>query len=696
MCRSTVNAAGGTTVKQDEVKNYQKGVKSMQTVEEIANIICYGFVEGGNAGKDGNANFKAPFLNQTPKNWDKIKKSRWICGLLPEHVVMVDYDSEKAFACRLKIAEALKQHCIAVKSPNKGGHFYWFNTKRYPIKNNSGNKTMLTLCPVDYKSGIREIQSTGEIKKAKCATSLSKEDGTLREVLYANIGEGNTLDEIPFYDFPLKSGVKHDFLGMGEGDGRQDGLFTYMNPVKAAGYSYEQFKDVAELIEQFVFSVPLGDEFENAIRREAWDAVDAVDSSRFYSSKGQFLHNKFGDYLIEKYHIKRINGQVHTYQGGVYVPGYDLIEKIMVKEVDTLTRTKRNEVLDYIRIKAEDSKVSSPALIPFKNGLLDIEHDELLSPSPEFVVTNMIPWNYDLSAKSDLVDVVLNRLACDDLQIRALLEEVGGMCLYRDNTIGSGKAVILVGEKSNGKSTFISLLQSMLGKDNVSNLDFKELDAKFSTVMLYGKLANLGDDISDSYKEDVATFKKIVTGEPIKAEEKGKPPFNFKPYVKLVFSANSIPRMNDSTGAALRRLLIIPLNAHFSEGEAGYDPQIRYKLAEKEAVEYFIKLSVQGLCRVLESKKFTIPEKVQNEKDAYEKENNPILAFIEEVGEDNILNEPTKDVFKRYEVFCAENGFRPMSNLTFSKRINQALGTAVKNIRVNGQVKKVFVTVVTV
>ena len=100
--------------------------------------------------------------------------------------------------------------------------------------------------------------------------------------------------------------------------------------------------------------------------------------------------------------------------------------------------------------------------------------------------------------------------------------------------------------------------------------------------------------------------------------------------------------------------------------------------------------------RVLENKKFTIPEKVQNEKDAYEKENNPILAFIEEVGEDNILNEPTKDVFKRYEVFCAENGFRPMSNLTFSKRINQALGTAVKNIRVNGQVKKVFVTVVTV
>ena len=119
-----------------------------------------------------------------------------------------------------------------------------------------------------------------------------------------------------------------------------------------------------------------------------------------------------------------------------------------------------------------------------------------------------------------MVDDVLDRLSCGDPEIRALLEEVGGMCLYRDNTIGGGKAVILVGEKSNGKSTFIFMLQSMLGDSNVSNLDFKDLDSKFSTVMLFGKLANLGDDISDSYKEDVATFKKIVTGDPVKAEKK--------------------------------------------------------------------------------------------------------------------------------------------------------------------------------
>ena len=69
----------------------------MLTIEQAANIICSGFVEGGNGDKDGNPNFKAPFLNHKPQPWERIKKCRWICGILPEHIIMVDYDDESAF-----------------------------------------------------------------------------------------------------------------------------------------------------------------------------------------------------------------------------------------------------------------------------------------------------------------------------------------------------------------------------------------------------------------------------------------------------------------------------------------------------------------------------------------------------------------------------------------------------------------------
>lgn len=668
----------------------------MLTAEEILKILFENqFVEGGN-GKDEKA-YKKPYANHKPQPIEEAKKSRYLCGLIPISCVLVDYDEQAAFDCRVKIAVAKKEHCVAIKSPNRGGHFYFNNTGFSVSQSVPHRKTLLTLNPTDYKPGIKVVKSTGEIKEAKNFGSVSMPDGSFREIVYANFKEDGTLDEIPFYDLPLKSNAKHDFLNMYAGDGRNNDFFSYMNPIKAEGYSYEQYLEVTNLINTFILANPLeADEFDTVTRREAWDSADVVNSSQFYSSKGQFLHNKFGDYLIEKYHIKKINGYIHTYQGGVYKPGYDAIERMMLQEIQTLTRTKQNEVLNYIRIRTsgEDTECSSPALIPFKNGLFDVEHNELLPHSPEQIVTNLIPWNYNTGVSCSLVDEMLDRLSCGDSQIRALLEEVGGVCMYRSNEFK--QAFMLIGDKNNGKSTFISLLQSMLGNDNVSNLDFRELDGKFSTAMLYGKLANLGDDISDCYKEDISLFKKISSGDVIKAEEKGQKPFNFKPYAKLIFSANSKPRFNDPTGAGIDRFIIIPLNAKFTKNDPGYDPQIRYKLAQKEAVEYFIQLSIKGLQRVLDAKKFTVSDEAQAEKDEYEKENNPILAFIEECRNDNgeiegIFNEPTDIVFERYGVFCIKNNFRPMSKPTFSKRINQALGTIAKPARLNGKLKKCFI-----
>lgn len=77
--------------------------------------------------------------------------------------------------------------------------------------------------------------------------------------------------------------------------------------------------------------------------------------------------------------------------------------------------------------------------------------DTLEQFSPQHVITNKIPWNYNPDAKSDLVDSMLDRLSCNDKDIRYSLEEVAGACLYRSAAIGGGMAAILVGDKHNGK-----------------------------------------------------------------------------------------------------------------------------------------------------------------------------------------------------------------------------------------------------
>lgn len=656
----------------------------MEFTKEIGSVLFDGYWKGG-----ANGNPKARQGKSEPKSYDEaVQQFPYWLGKIKPTVVMTDYDNKEAFDCRVRIAEALQQHCIAIKSPTKGGHIYWFNRDQAIKTSNSGNRTLLTLSPVDYKCGIKQVKSTGEVKNADNYGCLSKEDRTFREVVYCRLTESGELDEVPFYDLPLKSNAS--FLNMGNGDGRQENLFSYMIPMKTAGYSYEQFKIVAELVEHYLFREPLGNEFENAIRREAWDSINQETNQ--FGTGSSFQHNKFAAFLIDKYHIKKINGQLHIYQNGVYVPGNEAIENAMLDEIESLKKRQRSEVLDYMLLRCTESKPCSFNYIAFNNGVYNIETNILEPFSPSIIITNKIPHNYNPSAASPLVDTVLDKLSCNDKEVRYLLEEAAGACLYRSNTLGGGKMIILLGDKANGKSTFIDILEAMLGEPNYSTLDVCETKDRFSTAMLYGKTANLGDDISDGYIGDASQLKKIVTGNRIKAERKGQDPFEFTPYCTIICSANVMPKIKDNTGAVRRRLLIVPMNAKFSKTDPDYDPTITYRLQQEQNIEYFIQLALTGLAEVLNNKSFTEPKRVKDQLEDYERENNPIQSFIAESDiETEIINESTKEVYRRYEVFCAENGLIPGSKITFSKCINAALDTHTKDKRLpNGKKGTVF------
>ena len=238
----------------------------------------------------------------------------------------------------------------------------------------------------------------------------------------------------------------------------------------------------------------------------------------------------------------------------------------------------------------------------------------------------------------------------------------------------------------------MDIIKAILGDRNISALDLKELGDRFSTSMMFGKLANIGDDIGDDFLQgnQVATFKKVVTGNRIKAERKGQDPFEFNPFIKLLFSANDIPRMKDKTGAVLRRLVIIPFNATFSKDAPDYDPFIKYKLIQQDSIEYMIRIGLEGLKRVVTNNGFSKSDKVQSQLDEYEEENNPIIAFIRDTGVDMIENQPTNEVYKRYQVFCADNSMQPMSNIVFSKQINKRLGFETAVAKVGGKSIRTF------
>ena len=595
---------------------------------------------------------------------DEAQKCDEYGGVLAKNTMFIDIDDSEQAEILMNIVEEYQLDCKVICT-TRGKHFIFKNSQ-------------VTRC---YTHVSLAIGLTADIKTGfKDSYEKLKADGEERFCEW-DIEEGGKYQEVPKWLFPVKATA--DFVDMDAGDGRNQALFNYILTLTANDFTVEETRECIRILNKFVLKQPLSDDELEVILRD-----DAFQKPVFFLGS-TFLFDKFANYMINNHHIVKINGQLHIYKDGIYCSDMNVIAGVMRSYIPNIKKSQKTEVIDYLYDMAEQKELSDARYVGFNNGVYDVVDDTLNAFSPEYVITNKIPWDYKPDAYSELADSTLNKLACGDTAIRALLEECIGYCFYRANTFN--KAFILTGDKSNGKSTFLKVLTVLLGEHNVASLDLKNLGDRFSKASLFGKLANIGDDISDEFVPDASLFKKITDGGRIQVEKKGQDPFEFNPYVKLIFSANDIPRIRDKTGAVLRHLVIIPFNARFSESDADYNPNIKSDLTQDTSIEYLIMLGCQGLKRLLATQKFTISQKVEEERQAYNIENNPILAFIEEVGKEGIVNEPTNEVYKKYQVFCAENNYQPTSNIVFSKSINKTLGlkTVTGHVIVGKQRKSV-------
>ncbi|MCQ6344189.1 phage/plasmid primase, P4 family, partial [Bacillus cereus] len=382
--------------------------------------------------------------------------------------------------------------------------------------------------------------------------------------------------------------------------------------------------------------------------------------------KGAFQHEKFGGFLINEHHICKITNILHIYKDGVYSDKQEDIEEAMIKHIPALKRMQRQETLAYLQLKAKHKNFASTKYVVVKNGVFNLETWQLEDFTPEIITRNKIPVAYIPDAYYKVTDKTLNKMAVNDKTIRSILEEILGYILFRRNEFAA--TFILTGNGSNGKSSYLKIIRQLVGEENTSSLDLKELDQRFKTAELFGKLANIGDDIGKGYIKESSVFKKLSTGETLNVERKGKDPFDFTNYAKLIFSANEMPRINDFTDGLGRRLQIVPFKAKFTPDDEDYDPFITDKLLSNESMQYVLILALNSLKRLLEEKKFTKSKAVEEELVKYQEENNPIISFV---NNENIELERSVvgDVYLQYKVYCAENGFQSVVNVNINMYI---------------------------
>lgn len=587
-------------------------------------------------------------------------------AILGEETILIDVDDGETSDLLFKIVQDLALKC-RVYATTRGKHFYFKNPEGY-VEKSWTKQTLAIGIETDAKVGRNNSYAIMRFK------------GVDRPMLQ-DCPE-DEIQELPKWLTPVKTNMK--FLDMEAGDGRNQSLFNYILTLQSEDFTKEEARETIRLINRYVLSDPLSERELETILRD-----DAFKKPVFFKGS-TFLFDKFATYLKNNNHIVKINGQLHIYKDGIYVPGHAEIESQMIKHIPHLKRANRSEVLAYLEIMIDgEAKTTNPNVIAFTNGLYNIKDGSFRDFTPDVVITNKIPWPYNPAAYSELLDHTLDRLACNDPEVRALLEEMVGYCLYRRNELG--KAFILIGDKSNGKSTFLHVVKNMLGDSNIASLDLKELGDRFKTAELFGKLANIGDDIGDEFIANASVFKKLVTGDRVNVERKGQDPFEFNNYAKFLFSANNIPRMKDKTGAVQRRLVIVPFDAKFTPNDPDFRPFIKDELCEQDSMEYLIVLGLKALKSVLGKAQFTTSKRVQGQLDEYEQNNNPIIGFIQEVGLDGIVNEATNTVYRRYKEYCIANNFQALSAIEFSRQICKRCGFVTDAKYIKGKKTRVFV-----
>ena len=277
-------------------------------------------------------------------------------------------------------------------------------------------------------------------------------------------------------------------------------------------------------------------------------------------------------------HFAKDEGQsLYRYRRGVYRPGAELdisevIGQLLAKwNKQHLTRRSLDGRIIHGITQLAPRLWEQPPLgtVNLRNGLLDIRTRELQRQTADYLSPVQLPIHYDPEAQCPAWDGFLAALFQDDpdggAETTTLVYELLDYLLEPDTS--QQKAVLFVGAGDNGKSALAEAIQTFIGEGNYASKSLEQLMTnRFAAADLVGKLVNICADIPTRSVEEVDVFKAIVGGDTISAERKFKDPFAFKPFARLVFSANNLPHSRDGGFAWFKRWIVIPFEHRFVRG----------------------------------------------------------------------------------------------------------------------------------
>lgn len=326
-----------------------------------------------------------------------------------------------------------------------------------------------------------------------------------------------------------------------------------------------------------------------------------------------------------------------------------------VKKNTTLMSSVKSQIIEGLRRAARKREpLALPdSCVQFKDKIFNIETGEEFEATPQYFNKNPIPWELSNSTETPTIDRIFGEWVGEDKK-QMLYEIIAFSCVP---CYFIHRAFAFIGSGSNGKSKYLGVVRTLIGKDNYCDTDLEDIATnRFESSKLYGKLVAFLGETNFKAIDKTSRFKKFTGQDPVSFEFKNKNGFTDMNTAKILVSTNSLPITMDKTKGFYRRWIVISFNKEFPE-----TIDILKTIPEEEYCNLATKSL--GLLRSLWSeRKFTGEGSIEDRRKAYEEKSNPFRHFLNEEFEKDEM----KFVFKyelrdEFETFCKTNGYRTWS-----------------------------------
>ena len=319
-------------------------------------------------------------------------------------------------------------------------------------------------------------------------------------------------------------------------------------------------------------------------------------------------------------------------------------------------------------IANDNIKWNPSNIIGFKNGYLDTIINELIPHQKNSYLTCLLPFNYKPSSTCpNWLKFLRSCLDSDADKIEYVRAWFKWILSPKTENYPIEATLWLVGQQGTGKGTFLSVLRSLVGKDNYGGFEPDQISNPNHLFGLIDKKLALNSDAT-GFIANVGIYNRICSNEPVTVKNLYQNQFNATLNTVTVMAMNKpIGFPSGGSEGLSRRLHVL----NFDHVPSYRDPELKEKLSQElEGIfAWCWKLSMAQTKKILH---WRVNQAVQ---EVYQGQITEIL-FLQNNYPDGANCMQASELYQEYSQWCQENGYKKINSQNFYLGLKKIKGVS--------------------